>query len=283
MSKIAFDCPECGHTNHAPAAAAGRKGKCAGCKAVVRVPKEEPDEDDPELQLAPKKAPKKAPKASGSGITFTCEYCAETISAPKSMAGSLFMCRECGERTLVPGRDGKPGGVRDLKHEGHLRAMASWYRIGGLLMIVAAVLMFFGVMMSGGRGKAMGMVVVVVYAGLGTIPLFLGTALWNYKNWARLVCLGFQVLGICLNLLGLLMNFGLPSLLGFMISTGISAAYIWALAAAPAVRICSPAYQRLINHDRHGVVRWYASPFFWVPAGLIGCGLLLLVFAVVMR
>jgi len=54
---IKFNCPECGKTINAPDAAAGKRGKCPHCSAVVEIPLPPPpppaEEDDDLIPLAP--------------------------------------------------------------------------------------------------------------------------------------------------------------------------------------------------------------------------------------
>jgi len=40
MSRIEFSCPHCGKQNRVPGSFAGKKGRCPGCKDVLRVPTE---------------------------------------------------------------------------------------------------------------------------------------------------------------------------------------------------------------------------------------------------
>ncbi|HZN35673.1 MAG TPA: hypothetical protein VFB80_17710 [Pirellulaceae bacterium] len=133
---IEFSCPACHQLVRTPDAAAGKKGKCPLCGAVVQIPapaaapvKPAPAKPAPPKPAAPKPAPKSAPvkpapvpvpepeppapEPAPDTIEFACVWCNELVRTPASAAGKRGKCPHCqrivkiptAERRLVKERD----------------------------------------------------------------------------------------------------------------------------------------------------------------------------------
>lgn len=195
-----------------------------------------------------------------------CPFCAEPVKR------AAKKCRHCGE-SLVDGA--KEGRKRDVDHERHIRAIAVWFRIGGLLIGLAALAMGGLGLVGGGRGgaRAAGLIVGMssVFLGFAAGYYAIGHFLWGYSGGARIAFLVLSALGVGLNLLGLVvggMKFG--DLLGAGIQLGYTGAMMWAVGGAQGAAICTPEYQALVERTPDVKVPFWTSPFFWIPVALMG-------------
>lgn len=107
---IEFPCAECSKLVRVAESAAGKKGRCPHCKAVVQIPAATPAAPakpqpaaapKPAAPPGPKRAPTKAPAASAAGpaagghIAIQCPTCRKTVQAPASMQGKRGRCPHC--------------------------------------------------------------------------------------------------------------------------------------------------------------------------------------------
>jgi hypothetical protein len=175
---------------------------------------------------------------------------------------------------------------RDLAMEGHLKALALWYRIGG------GIAFFFGLWMiiagggssshGSGLGRALGEVafvigIVIVLASAGGFVL--GHFLGRFANGARITAGVFGAIGMASQLLNTCVGTfagrrgpNVAALFSGVLSLGWSAAILWVLFNNRSSEICTPRYRELIARTPDMKPRTFQSPFFWVPLIIIGLG-----------
>lgn len=166
-------------------------------------------------------------------------------------------------RPLVAGK----AFVRELDHERHVRAIAVWFRIGGVLLALVAAVLGFG----GGHGA----VLAFVLGGVGAVSYALGEGIWSYRNVARWLGVGLAVLSMAGALLDLSNGFGVGRL-GAAFHVLYDVAVIYVLTEARAQRIFSEGYRDAVARRSEKVAFW-TSPFFYMPAFVLALSLTLLV------
>lgn len=108
--KIKLTCPnaKCKRRLWAPAAQAGKKVRCPGCKTVLTVPAVQATEVEAlaAAALADRPAGPQAP--GGKPIQLECPHCDEKVEAPFDMAGKQMPCPACSRilRVPLPKREG---------------------------------------------------------------------------------------------------------------------------------------------------------------------------------
>lgn len=93
---IEFICKGCNKLVRTPATAAGKKGKCPHCDAVVRIPRQ---------STAPRTDSSAKPEAKPSApesIQFFCPSCQHSVSTPASAAGKMGQCPSCESKFRIP-------------------------------------------------------------------------------------------------------------------------------------------------------------------------------------
>lgn len=90
---IEFPCPQCAQLVRTPDAAAGKKGKCPSCSAVVTIPA---------AKSSPPPAARKATEPPVGPIEFFCSSCGQIVRTPRSAAGKKGKCPHCAEIVLIP-------------------------------------------------------------------------------------------------------------------------------------------------------------------------------------
>jgi phage FluMu protein Com len=94
---IEFPCPQCSQLVRTPDAAAGKKGKCPSCQAVMQIPALQ---TPAAKQLA---APAVAQPTEDTGpIEFFCNFCGQVVRTPRVAAGKKGKCPHCSEVVLIP-------------------------------------------------------------------------------------------------------------------------------------------------------------------------------------
>ena len=95
---IEFTCPNCHQHVRTPDSAAGKKGKCPHCLAIVLIPAVIAPGNPP----AP--APKPAPRAATASdvIEFACPTCQKSVRTPPSAAGKKGKCPHCQTIVQIP-------------------------------------------------------------------------------------------------------------------------------------------------------------------------------------
>ncbi len=91
---IEFFCKGCRKLVRTPATAAGKKGKCPHCDAVVRIPRQ-----STAVQGEQEPAPK---SAASDSIRFQCPHCDHSVSTPASAAGKKGQCPNCTAQFHIP-------------------------------------------------------------------------------------------------------------------------------------------------------------------------------------
>lgn len=87
---IEFFCSHCGQLVRTADAAAGRKGQCPSCQAVVMVPEGN--------------ASAPPPPSNSAVIECDCPQCGQIVRAPASAAGKRGQCPQCQSLLTVPAR-----------------------------------------------------------------------------------------------------------------------------------------------------------------------------------
>ncbi len=241
----------CGARLKVPDDAAGKKVKCPKCAAILVV-------------------------SAAEASQKPCPFCAETIQA------AAKVCPFC-KSDLAPGAARRRERAddesrRDLDMEGHLRAIALWYRIGGVLIAVAGLVAAFALpALMGGKAGAAGagcvVAVLIGMVGLGAGSYAIGHFLWKYSNAARIVAAVLTILGMLSNVIqvaGPAMGAGRPGqgaadMIGGLIGIGWSIALLWALFNARSAAICTPPYASSVMRTPHLQPSALGSPFFWMP------------------
>jgi DNA-directed RNA polymerase subunit M/transcription elongation factor TFIIS len=98
---LAITCPGCGARFQVAGAMAGRKGRCAQCDAVFRVPGGTP-------AIPPKPV---QPAAAPQYVPLHCRVCQTLMYGRLDQVGQPLKCPDCGGQTIVP----KPQPVKPAK------------------------------------------------------------------------------------------------------------------------------------------------------------------------
>jgi hypothetical protein len=210
-----------------------------------------------------------------------------------------LICETCG--ASAPGAD--PDVVswalqRDLPMEAHLRALAFWYRVGAVLMVVLGAAMFAfvgwigksvladttswrgpGAMVAGAIGY-LGFLIVAAAVGSFVLGHFLG----RFANGARLAAAILTIVGLAATALRFVMTavvysrvsdlgvygeYAQPSLAGpiasLVLSTVWMIAIAWTLFSSRAAQVCAPAYRTIVARTAGMTAPMHKSPFFVVP------------------
>ncbi|HBP21445.1 MAG TPA: hypothetical protein DEA08_27110 [Planctomycetes bacterium] len=166
------------------------------------------------------------------------------------------MCRE--ER---PGRRAP----RDLAAEAHVRALACWQMIPGAFfvlvnLLLAAVLV---VLAPPQVASATVLPLLLVALPLASLTFACGYCLWRYHNWARWLNVTLSGLGLLGGALSLLGELNAYALLGTLLNAAWQGAVIYVLVSK--AHVFEPAYRDAALASRRPV-RYWTSPFFWIPA-----------------
>jgi hypothetical protein len=172
---------------------------------------------------------------------------------------------------------------RDLRHEAHLRAIGIWQGLAGALGLLSAGLVFLLALAQLATAPEQGLLALGGGVGVAAVSLlYLASCigLWTRRSWGLWVTFGFAALGL-FSACGAFVQ-GLPGLLPGLLGLAWNGAVLWALTSDRARRVAGQRYQDLVARQPN-TVAWWASPFFYLPALLVGlsllAGLVLLVMA----
>ncbi len=236
-------------------------------------------------------------------MAWSCEQCGRNV------VSNDLLCDLC--HAAKPGADPEKvalGGQRDLIMEAHLRALALWYRIGAVLLVVGMVLMTATGMAAtrglGGMGGFGGDVMGGVLMTLAVITLLsaggayvLGHFLARYSNGARItggvltaIGLAWVVLSTVLAIVrassessyydpygggygarhyyGHSSGFGFGSVIITILYLLWIASVLWALFNKRSSQICSPRYRDIVARTPELTPPTFKSPFFIIPTAL---------------
>jgi hypothetical protein len=228
------------------------------------------------------------------------------------------MCDLCG--SAAPGADPTKvalGGQRDLIMEAHLRALALWQRVGGVLLAVAALWLIGTSLLTssspgdfGGTVAALAMFVAVFCIVLAAGSFVIGHFLARYSNVARILAGVLTALSAVMQLLrtGALLFMSGGSRYGdsygdygsrryYSYSSGPSGilivvslvaliwmiALLWVLFNSRSSKICSDRYRDLVAKTPELRPPTFKSPFFVIPAALSGFAILLAMVVILPR
>lgn len=209
-----------------------------------------------------------------------------------------LICTRCG--SSAAGADPRLVGIalqRDRIMEGHLTALALWYRIFAVLGVVGAVALFAGgvrLVERFGRdddsGSPLAAVAVVMLLASATSYL-LGHFVARYANWARITAGVFAVLGLVLQIInfaatafalyaspyqlgGAVIPVLLPVVLGLVWAVSVT----WAFLSPRAAHVCTEPYRQMVAQTSTLRPPTFRSFFFMAPlVGVaVGVGLLAL-------
>lgn len=179
--------------------------------------------------------------------------------------------------------------------EGHLSAIALWYRLAGTLGLASIGLLVLPTLFVDIPLRAIsdaGFIRVILLIVLGACALafagsfLLGRYLKRYSNVARICAGALGALGLAFNVLSTLAiviqatRGAAPAWVALFYSGNLalgslwSGANLWALLNQRAAVICTPEYRALIARKPTERPAMYSSPFFWIPVVWVGLAIL---------
>lgn len=267
---IAIECT-CGRRGFIAARLAGRKVKCTGCGQPVRVPAASASGEAESIAPAePVAAPRSAPTPSSHGLELMPEVTRPSFHEP-------VITRQ---RRAPAGADDEPrprraasGHRRDTDWERHVRAIALWPMISGVLGFVAILI---GSLVLLGAQTPLAWV-ALAFLGMSAssgLQLAYGYFLWTYHDVARLLHLVVNGLLTGLGLVSLVSTPGMLLKAMILLQLAWPAAMFVVLLDPRAATICSASYRTLVARTPRVTVGWWSSPFFYLPIVLVALCLL---------
>ena len=188
--------------------------------------------------------------------TRICPKCSRPLREGKRV------CLYCNPRS--PGKKSAVDAARsrDLKMEAHIRAIAIWYRVFGVVYGGCFLLAFFITLAKGVGIQTQGVL------GLGVVVCVLsylvGHFLKRYSDPARIIS------GILAIVAGgsLFIQAMAAGGEGSIFTAGLIIYYgfvCWALFSRRARKICSGKYRKVSERTAYVVPKTFHSPFFWAP------------------
>lgn len=247
---------------------------------------------------------------------WTCESCGRTVKTNDLLCDLCHTGRPGADPTVVA-----KAARRDLVTEAHLRAMAIWYSVAAAMLVVGGLAMYVVAGVGGGSSHGafgglgrmlaagavmMGSLFVVFGGGLGV----LGHFLWRYWAGGRIAAVVLGFLGIAYRLFEVVATFMMKSAIeddfgsygghyghhyayrssgpsvGWTLFFAVvviawTAAMLNVLLSRRAATVCSPTYRELVAATPQVKAQWYRSPFFVLPAFLVGLGLFIALIIIV--
>lgn len=225
-AKITFDCAACGKSITVGPAAAGKKGKCPGCKSVVRVPRGRAAFDEP---------PRAKPRAQAEPPRRDDPPRAASSEAPAE---------------------------RDFEHEAHLKGIAFWFVLAGVLGLLGLmVFLAKAPRLSLARDGLILLPVTAMAIGMAAS----GFGLWRYHSLSIGAVAVFAISFLMYRVVQVFFAASLWTGFSAIVAGTYLGCVIWAVFQERAARICSPQYREVVSQTRLQTVAWYKSPFFFVP------------------
>jgi hypothetical protein len=172
---------------------------------------------------------------------------------------------------------------RDPDWERHVRAIALWPMIFGVLGFVAVLV---GALLLLGAQVPLAWITLLFLGtcALSALQLAYGYFLWTYNGAARLVHLVFNGLATGLGLVSLVSTPGMLVKAVILLELAWPAAMFVVLLDPRAATICSGPYRALVARTRRVSVSWWTSPFFYLPIVLVAlCALAVVSLAASLR
>jgi hypothetical protein len=141
-----------------------------------------------------------------------------------------------------------------IKHESSVRSIGMLYYIGGVLMLLATIGILVGLSTATGalgEQRAVLSIVMVVYAGLGVLSIFLGRGIRRLAGWARTTATVLSIIG----------------LIGFPVGTLINGYILYLLHCAKGKRIFEPDYAGIVEATPH--IKYRTSMIVWIVLSLL--------------
>ncbi|RMG13449.1 MAG: hypothetical protein D6731_12080 [Planctomycetota bacterium] len=233
--RLALSCPCGGVEVVSRSEAARRVVRCGACDRGLSRPKHRA----------------RTPAATAPAAGVAVPRLDATATAAKGGAGSESFDAK-GLEGPRPSREG-----RDPGHERHVIALGVWYRLLGLLGVLAAALC----------GVLLGPPAALLALPFG-VCLAVGVGLSRFHPAARWAAVVLAGLGILRSLVGLAGG-DLFAALGALSVLGWNAAVVALLVLGKTGELFTPRYRALVERTPTVRVSWWTSPFFFVPAGLI--------------
>lgn len=243
IDSIRLEC-SCGKRARVPARYAGRRVRCSRCKTQLRVPGSgsSPDglkrEPEAEARFERKRERNEARPRNKARV-------ADPYAPPRAKVDS-------------PTRLEHGSTNREIDAERHIRGIAVWYRILGVLLGVGA---FFFVVGGGARA-----IPIAAFVGaFAALYYVVGNGLFNYRGWARVIVGLLTCLGLLFCAAGVVAAPSGSVLISNLLNVAINLATLWALFSAAPSRVFGAGYRM----DTRSVA-WWTSPFFWGPFAMLG-------------
>jgi hypothetical protein len=178
--------------------------------------------------------------------------------------------------------------TRDLRTESHLRAVAVWYRLCG---IVVTAFVTFVIWMLGDFGLVeslrdgywnVAFVTIVLWMGAGSY--LLGEFLARYHAWARITIVVLSMASTAFQVFLFVMGFFRPDALVLpLLSLGWTLALAWLLLGRRARAVTTREYRQLVAFTPSEKPSVWRTPFLVLPFVLAVASALFVVFAGVLR
>lgn len=225
-------------------------------------------EPEPSPSLVPSPEPGPAPAPGRARLT-------------RSRAGRARATRAAGDGAGFEAA--QAAASRDLDQERHVRAIAFWWRLSAVLGVVVLVGALVAAVVLGLPLELLLPMLVAPAFSTGCSYL-LGRALWTYHDAARWVTLVLNGLGLVLGVGGVLSVMAQGGMLiagAATIQLAWPASIVRCLLDPRSAALCTEEYRLNVERSPGVRVAFWTSPFFIVPAVLLGLALLLLLGAFV--
>ena len=159
---VRFACPDCGKKSKAPARMAGKKGRCTGCQATIRIPPLKEAAADTERP----RTRSRRPRSSREARQRRPREHREAARRPRERreTNEDASCRECGV-DLMPGLE---------VCRRCTRAWSGWYGVGGVLLGIPLAVVGFVFAFASAKATGFAIMVLWMVAALGVVATIAG-------------------------------------------------------------------------------------------------------------